>query len=257
MVLYSCENHKQNIIENSDHDLISKVLYNGEIVKEYSYNESNLITEEKSKFFYTGHSYNNSNQLIKSDFYMDNAIVSSNSFVLQNAMNRKEWVNPSNTDKGFSQIFEYDNENHLAKKIYIRSTGTNTEYSEFTYENDRISKKTMYRNHIISGYIDFFYDENGNMTKQDKYLIPPDGSTELSTTTEFEYDNMKNPFQVFKKLLTPGIYTNQNNIVKETYTINFEVDSFVENVQITKNTYEYNNKGYPVRVNGETEYVYK
>jgi hypothetical protein len=255
--LYSCEKYSQSSIENGDSDLIYKVIIDGEIYKVYSYNKSNLLTEEKTKFHYTRHTFNRSNQIIKSDFYMDNAMFSSNSTVFQGAMNRKEWVDPGNTDKSLTQIFEYDDETHLTKKIFIRPVLTNTEYSVFTYENDRISKQTMYWNNVISGYINFLYDENGNLSRQEKYLIPPDGSTELSTTTEYEYDNMKNPFQVFKQLLTPGIYTNQNNILKEIYTINFEVDSFVEKVQITENTYEYNNKGYPVRVNGITEYIYK
>ena len=80
---------------------------------------------------------------------------------------------------------------------------------------------------------------------------------ELTTTTEYEYDNMHNPYQSFKRLITPGIYTNQNNIVKETYTLHFEIDQFTEKVQITENLYEYNDMGYPVMVNGLKEYVYR
>ena len=68
---------------------------------------------------------------------------------------------------------------------------------------------------------------------------------------------MQNPYQSFKRLITPSIYTNQNNIVKEIYTIHYEVDASIEKVQITENSYEYNDKGYPVKVNGVKEYVYK
>lgn len=56
--------------------------------------------------------------------------------------------------------------------------------------------------------------------------------------------------------LVPGKYTNPNNIIKETYTIYFEVDQFVEKVQEIKYTYEYNRKGYPVVVN-DTRYFYQ
>ena len=79
---------------------------------------------------------------------------------------------------------------------------------------------------------------------------------ELSTTTEYKYDIMHNPYQAFRRLITPGIYTNQNNIVKETYTIHFEVDASIEKVQITENSYEYNDMGYPIKKNEVTEYLY-
>jgi len=114
----------------------------------------------------------------------------------------------------------------------------------------------MYYNARISGYINYYYDDKGNVIKTDKYLVPADGSAELTTTTEYEFDDMKNPFQAFSKLLTPGVNTNANNITKETYTIHFEVDAFIEKVQVTENSYQYNRRGYPVRVNGETEYIY-
>ena len=57
--------------------------------------------------------------------------------------------------------------------------------------------------------------------------------------------------------LTHLYNTSPNNITKETYTLHFDVDQFTQKVQVTNNTYEYNDKGYPVKVNGEVEYVYK
>ena len=68
---------------------------------------------------------------------------------------------------------------------------------------------------------------------------------------------MNNPYQSFKRLTNPGVFTNRNNITKETYTLNFDVDPSIEKVQITENSYEYNDMGYPVKVNGMTEYIYK
>src|SRR5690606_13450799 len=101
------------------------------------------------------------------------------------------------------------------------------------------------------------YDEYGNVIRQTKYLVSSSGIAELTTTTDYEYDNKHNPYQSFNRLMTPGIYTNPNNITKETYTIHFEVDPSIEKVQITERTYEYNANGYPIKVNGETEYLYK
>ncbi|TAL80440.1 MAG: hypothetical protein EPN88_01260 [Bacteroidetes bacterium] len=256
-IFVSCEIDKKLIVENTDIPLISKVLIAGESYYEYSYNDANLISEEKSKFHYTKHTYNDSNLLKTSDFYMDPAMFSSSSIIIETAMNRTEWVNPDNTEKSLSKTFEYNSKEQLIRITLSRPSVSNSEYSEFIYENDRISRQTNYWKNEISGYIDYLYDEKGNVIKRIKYMVPSTGIAELITTTEFEYDIMRNPYQSFKRLMDPGKYTNQNNITKEIYTFHFEVDPLTENVHITENSYDYNDKGYPIRVNGEAEYVYK
>jgi len=54
----------------------------------------------------------------------------------------------------------------------------------------------------------------------------------------------------------PGQNTNQNNILKETYTIYFEVDPSIDKVQISQTSYTYNDKGYPVKKNGYIDFIY-
>jgi len=174
---------------------------------------------------------------------------------LKNETNREEWVNPDNTPKSVSHSYKYNPKEQLVSKAYIRHQQGNSSIVEFLFEDDRVIRSTGYKEGEISGYTDYTYDSNGNLTMKEKYHSSPEGM-ELSTTTEYEYDNMQNPYQSFKRLITPGIYTNQNNIVKETYTIHFEVDASIEKVQITENSYEYNDEGYPVKVNGIKEYVY-
>ena len=257
LIFISCEKDKESIIENTDIPLISKVLIGGEIYMEYTYNDENLLTEEKSKFHYSGHFYNNNNQLIKSDFYWDMRIASSSSSVLEEAMNRIEWVSPENTPKSISHRYTYNSEEQLFRKSFVRPSGDNSDFMEFKYENDRIVRATGFNNNSISGYTDYLYDEFGNVISQAKYTVSSFGIEELSTTTEYEYDNMHNPYRSFRRLMTPGTYTNPNNITKETYTLNFDVDPSIEKVQITEYTYEYNTNGYPIKVNGEAEYVYK
>ena len=260
VIFFSCEKDKidkQLIIENTDIPLISKVLIGGEIYMEYSYNDANLVIEEKNKFHYAKHTYDDINQLITSDFYWDMRIASSDSRVIEAAMNRKEWVNPENTPKSISHALEYNSKGQLIRKSYIRPSSNIPDYQKFLYENDRIVRATGYNNNSISGYTDYTYDDNGNIIKQAKYFISSTGIAELSTTTEYEYDNNHNPYQSFKRLTTLGVYSNPNNITKETYTIYFEVDQWTQKVQITENSYEYNDNGYPVKVNGLTEYVYK
>lgn len=253
----SCEKEKQPVIENTDIPLISKVLIGDEVYMEYSYNEANLLTVERSKYHYTRHFYNDNNQLAASDFYFDMRLASSSSSVLEEAMNRKEWVSPENTPKSLSNTFDYDPGRHIVRKSYIRPAGDNNDIMEYQYVNGRIVRSTGYHNNSVSGYTDYQYDENGNVVRQTKYTVLSAGETELTTTTEYEYDNMHNPYQSFRRLITPGIYTNPNNIIRETYTLNFDVDPWTDKVQVKEYEYDYNVFGYPTKVNGETRYVYK
>ena len=256
LLFFSCEKDRQPIIENGDNPLLSKVSIGSEIYEVYTYNEANLLTEEKSKFRYARHSYNSLNQLIESDFYWDISMASSDSRVIEAAMNRKEWVSPENTPKSVSHKFEYDSKGQVLLKYFIRTTGNNGDLIEFHYENDRIVRSTGDNNNSISGYTEYQYDESGNVIRQTRYTVSSPGIAELSTTTDYEYDKMHNPFQSFRRLITPGIYTNPNNIIREIYTLHFDAGPGIEKVQITDYTYEYNVRGYPVKVNGETEYEY-
>ena len=253
LIFFSCEKDKPLIVENTDIQLISRVLVAGVSCYEYVYDDANLLSEEKSKFHYTKHNYNDKNLLTTSEVYLDPAIFSSSS----PASDRIEWVNPDNTAKSLTQTFEYNGNEQLARKTYTRPSVTDSEYSEFSFENDRISRQTMYWQNAMSFYIDYLYDEKGNLIKESKYHVSTTGIAELWTTTEYEYDNMHNPFQAFKRLMTPSKFTNPNNITKETYTIYFEVDQWTQKISIIDNSYEYDDKGYPIKVNGEADYVYK
>ncbi len=257
LILSSCEKDRPLIIENTDIQLLSKVIIGDETYMEYTYNGANLLREEKNKFHYSKHNYNDSNQLMSSDIYWDVSIPGSDSRVFEAAMNRKEWVNPVNTPKSITHELEYGSNGQLIRKTYIRSTGDYPDIMEFQYENDKIIRSTSYNKNVKSGYINYYYDEKGNLSKQVKYAVRLSGITELTTTTEYEFDNMKNPYQAFRRLTTPGKYTNPNNIIKETYTIHFEVDSSIQKIQVTNTSYEYNNLGYPVKVNDNTEYIYE
>jgi len=253
----SCEKNNQRNIENEGMELLSEIIDNGEVVHRYSYNTQNLPIEDRTRFTYTRHSYNNDNQLVKSEFYIDPGTYSSNSTVVQASMNRTEWVDPSNTEKSLTQELEYDSENRLVKKSYMRATASGPEYSTFTYENYRIIRSQSSWQGNPSAYTDYFYDASGNLIREERYNYWGGDLPELSTTTEYEFDDKNNPYYAFRHLVAPGRNTNPNNIVKQTYTIHFEVDPSVEKVSVITYAYEYNDKGYPVKVNGETEYVYR
>ena len=57
--------------------------------------------------------------------------------------------------------------------------------------------------------------------------------------------------------MIPGIYTNVNNIINETYTINSNTVPASNKIQVTGNSYAYNTNGYPVSKNGNVSYIYK
>ena len=257
LILFSCEKDKEVIVENTGVSLLKSVVVAGVSSGEYTYNEANLINEERSKYFYTKHNYNDRNLLTSSEYYIDPGMYSSTWTVVEASMNRKEWVSPDNTEKSLIVTCEYDSNDQLSRMIYNRPSVTNSEYSDFTFENGRISRRTMYWNTALSSYIVYSYDVDGNLAKESRYHVPENGVPELWTTTEYEYDTMKNPYQAFKRLMLPGKNTNPNNITKQTYTLYFEVDQRTERVSTIINTYEYNDSGYPVKVNGESEYQYK
>ncbi len=247
LLFSSCE--KDNI-EYDDSALVKQVFFDSELIYEYSYN-GGQITEEKSKYYFTRYNYNGS-RLISCDHYVDTRIFSSNSSVLDLVRDREEWVNPQNTLKNSTMTYYYGKNSRL-----IKSSNSDTKYSIYSYDIDsRISRQTFYNNQKRSGYIDYLYDEKGNIIKKLHYFVSDSGAPTLQTTTEYEFDNKHNPFRVFSTFITTGLHTNCNNITKEIYTLHFEVDPFVDKVQVTENVYEYNRLGYPVRKNKTIEYRY-
>jgi hypothetical protein len=155
------------------------------------------------------------------------------------------------------RIYEYNQNGQLIKYSINRIKTNYKSYSVFEYNaKGQISKETWYSDDKATGNTIYTYNDAGNLILKTRNDILADGSFKLSTTTEYEFDNKKNPYLLFKMQL-PGIYTNQNNIIKETYTLWFEVDAFVDKVQITDTIYEYNDNGYPVKQNGTVEFVYR
>jgi len=257
VVFISCKKTKTLIIEDPGIPLLEKVLYGPELSYVYTWNDNYLISEEKTKFMYTRHNYNSQNQLVSSDFYVDPGIYSSDSHIAQASMNRTEWVNADNTAKEMFRTYEYNQKGLLIKYSINRIITNYKSYSIFEYNvKNQISKETWYSDGKANGNTIYTYSDAGNLILKTHNDLLADGTVKLSTTTAYEFDNKKNPYLQFK-IQIPGINTNQNNIIKETYTLWFEVDASIDKVQITATTYEYNDAGYPVKKNGTIEYVYR
>lgn len=248
--LSACDKEESGLIYSNKSGLLYQVKFDSEIFYEFTYNDLNKIVEEKSKLHYTKHNYQNGN-LISSDYYIDPGMYSSSSFIVDSAMNRKEWVNPTNTEKSSTKTYSYNNEGKIIKSYNYLGI------CEYSYDDkSRINHQTFYRDNECTGYINYIYDVNDNLIKRLHYWILATGDSELQTTTEYEFDNKNNPYKAFNSLMIPGRYTNTNNIIKETYTIHFDVDQSVEKVQITENTYRYNSQGYPISKNDSETYLY-
>jgi hypothetical protein len=238
--------------------LLSKVTADNQSTDEYIYNSVNLISEEKSKLDYAVHHYNASNQLVSTDFYGNDDVLSCDIQVYTAAINCKEWVTSLNGVKGGTLAYEYNGNDQLVKTTYTRPSSASSEYSLFSYDNNnRINKQMMYWESNATGYIEYSYDTKGNLITESLYNLPSPGVAELITTTQYVYDNQQNPFNSFRQLMLPGINTNVNNITKETHTLNSKTDQASDKIQIAENTYEYNVNGFPVSKNGNVKYSYK
>ena len=257
IVFLSCEKSNDQIVERNNSGLLSKVLISGTAYMEYTYTSSGLIQEEKSWGSYTKHTYNSSDLLVKSESYVDPSIFSSSSNVIAEASKRKEWANPQNTPLDVTNTYTYTKAGVLNQRNVERANGTQCIVKYELNKKGLISKETYYYEGKPSGYIDYSYDERGNLITRSHYFISTDGKSNLSNKTEYEYDNQKNPYFPFNKLLYPGRATNRNNITNESYTAYGATPSVIEWENITKHEYEYNDLGYPVKVDKETVYEYE
>ena len=76
-ILLSCQKDNLEIDMKTDVPLIRNVVIANQPFYEYSYNYDNLISAEKSKFNITKYIYNDKNQLVTTDYYSDNDLLSS------------------------------------------------------------------------------------------------------------------------------------------------------------------------------------
>jgi hypothetical protein len=237
--------------------LLSKVLLDNQAINEYVYNDSNFISQEKSKFDLIMNNYNSNGQLTSSDFYGNDNVLSSDPQVYQAAISSTVWVTTESGVNAGSMAYTYNDKGQLTKTIFTRPQSTSTEYSDFTYDaNNKISRQTMSWDNTATGYIDYTYDTKGNLIKEVLYNLTLTGAAQLITSTQYDFDSKNNPYKAASKLMLPGINTNLNNIIKTTYTIHLTTDQGSDNVQVTETAYTYNASGYPITKNSNIAFVY-
>ena len=249
VLLSSCE--KQNPSGNADPEnvgipLIESEMYGEDLGWKYTYNEANLPEIIKTKWSYTRYFYNKNNEMTGYDRYEDPGIYSSHWETAQASMNRTEWVSPLNTERSVHAVMEYNN--GVLKKWTVNNLKFKTSVSRvFEFGEDG----QMIRETFESGYVEYIYNDDGNLFQRKQYH---DGK--LSAMHEYEYDTYLNPFIVFKKLAQPGKFTNKNNIIKDSTTL-YAGDGSIEDVFIEESSFEYNDKGYPVKKDDMVTYIYQ
>jgi hypothetical protein len=260
-IFLACRKDKINDVGspvNTYVPILSKVLIDNQSASEYVYTASNLISQEKNKFDFTTYSYNDKGLLVTTEYYGNDDLLSSDLKIFENAMNNKAWITPENGKKASIITYEYNNNSQLVKTIYSIPSAASTEYSSFIYDNNnRISRQTMYWENTATGYIDYSYDGKGNLIKEMLYNLQSTVSPELITTTTYSFDNQLNPYNSTSRIMIPGVNTNINNIIKETYTLHLPSGQGPDKVQVTEAIFVYNGMGYPVSKNNNITYVYK
>ncbi len=252
--LLSCEEKTYNEL-SGEGTLLKEVAANGEIYYKYTYNDAEMIKEEKSKYHYIEHFYNSDNLLTQTDHYWDESITSSNSSIFQEALDRSDWVTPENTERDSYTTFEYNSIGQLIKST-DHLANNSSDFFNYLYNNGMIEKRISYHDNQQSTLETYYYDQYSNLIKTEKYVFLSDVQPKLSTATEYYFDSKNNPYYSFRTLIIPGEHTNKNNIIKKVYTVYSPADGSVEDVQTTEYSYEYNAKGFPERRNDGIEYTY-
>ena len=223
--------------------LLSQVNSGNLAVHGLTYNSNYLIHESTEPFKYKRFTYDVNNTLKKVE-----EAYSFSAFSCVMIPGQSPESDPSKAKISVYSEFEYDNASRLIKKSnYFINSGHPqlSSYQTYEYNNDEIVKlNTFNPQGQLTQYYDYLYDDSGNIIREDQYLIT--SVTKLVSTMLYEFDNKNNPYQVFACEGEPGIYTNRNNIIKET---SVSVNGTAESQSIKTNIYEYNSLDYPVRIN--------
>ena len=224
----------------------------------YLYDISGRIKEKQGTYSYERYLYDKNDRLEKVESAWDMSSISSSSFL---PGQKNGLMTSANVTINLYSSYKYDKVGRLSKiENYFIQNGKNfelTSIKSFEYEGALICRENLCdeKGQIMQFY-DYSYDENGNITKEKYYVCMYTGlsNPELNYETTYKYDNYKNPFQILN-ILGPKFYTGSNNMIEMTtkwYSSN-------PRTEISKQTFKYNAKGYPVKMTydgGVEEYTY-
>jgi hypothetical protein len=175
---------------------------------------------------------------------------------------KSELMTSKNSSFTGNYIYEYDPSGKLVSLKNYFKKDSQFEYTSMIsleYEGDRIVKYNLHNaKDSITQFHTYEYDSRGNVTNEKYYnfLFITGTEPELVSEVSFKYDNKNNPFIIYKELGQPGFCTNPNNII-ETNSVLYEDVPGIPKYSTSKNSYEYNDRGFPVSVNNSEEYKYE
>ncbi len=246
VLFLSCRKNSFDPLPSSEGDKLVSVYYGDEKFYEYQYDAQGRLAIERSKFHYHEFQYHTPFKTVSKKIYLDMGMASSDYRISNKSFNRTEWVNPANTPLYGIQTLNYDKNDRL-----VRSSALSNRHSEYEYDSEgRISAVKTYNKDVLSMSRQYLYDASGNLIRDDQYSISADGSKVLSSTTEYEYDQKKNPYRYQAPDNIPGSGTNPNNVTRKKYKA---YSGYGEDVTYN---YAYNGAGYPVSRNDGMRYVY-
>jgi hypothetical protein len=245
---------------STPNNLLKKVVVNGYTTEEYTYNSQNMIAVVNSTMLYRKFHYDSSDRLVKEELALNPNSMSSSMSVAS----MHDFVNPAKTGITMYLLYKYGPSGNVSRQLaYVTSNGKFEFRSMRTYEyndNNKVLKILLQdSDSTITQSITYQYDNNGNVSEENgySYIVPPISSEPTHLyKSNFEYDTYLNPYSIFSNTVSPGIYTNINNIIKIT-SISYLDAPGVSNPEQTVFNYEYDpDLRYPVRSSDGSEYIY-
>jgi hypothetical protein len=223
--------------------LISQINSGDQAIHGLTYNSNCLVYESMEPYEYKKYFYDNQNRLQRIEI----AFSINGGLSCVALPNQSLESDPRNAKISQYYELEYDGQKVIKKSYYVFRSGSPalSSFTTYDYENGQISKLTRFNAQgLITDYHTYKYDNNGNMIRDDLYIVS--NGTRLYQTNIYEFDNKNNPYQIFAQEGEPGRNSNINNIVSET---RIYFNGTTESRNTTLNVYKYNNLEYPVRIN--------
>lgn len=258
-VLGSCSKDPVADIPIENVYAIKSIYGYGKTHGKFIYNSIGKIAEYQSFSFYNRFIYDNTGRLVKQETAADPDLYSSQSH------ERSELMTSENSSYTGYSVYEYDRDGKLnCIKNYFKNNNVfkYTSMNSFEYDGNKIVKRNLHNSeNSITQIFTYEYDNNNNVIREKHYSLLFNESTvpELISETTCKYDTQNNPFQIYKELGDPGLYTNTNNIIETNSVFSLGDEIGLGNYSSVRTNFTYNKNGFPVMVVAENsvyEYLY-
>jgi hypothetical protein len=263
-ILTSCErpvpDPGDQKLYNTDIKLIMLELKSGATHKIYNYNEDRTIKEVYGRDFYTKyvHVKGFMEQIITYRTEVEEPVEKSRGMNYQLPLETVYDTTAANR-KYVTDLLHDSYGRVVVKNMVEKSEDGTVPYLsvQIMYELDgRIRERTVTDNTGSTKIYTYEYDDNDNIAFENVYRVVSGGPPEHERMIEYQYDDKRNPFIIFKEEAEPGRDTNKNNIthIKTTWYLDPPPAGAIVNETVT---YSYTALGYPHNVNGIYTYNYE